>query len=158
MKRLRSTSLKCLTFAAFCCAAVAMLIPRVGTDIQTCNCLSGATDRASTELDQCQTSSSCCSSKPAAVCKNVCCCNPEATECNCLDCKCGESQDSAPVVPVVPPVQRNIELVATGLLSGFDAEIDWPSLCELNWSSFERDCNSVQTSQQTCVVLSRFTC
>lgn len=91
--------------------------------------------------------------------KSGCCCNPAADVCRCVDCKCNvEDEDSAPPSPALPS-NENTEVVSLSLICAF------PS------AGYPRDSSQRQfggldpvigfpalSSQERCVLLSRFTC
>ena len=105
----------------------------------------------------------CCSAKPTALVEpttaNGCCCNPEATECKCVDCKCSVGdEDSFPASPAIP-TNETTEIVSTVLICaapfvGYPRETDKR---RFSFPHFAVDFAAL-SSQQTCVLLSRFTC
>ena len=97
---------------------------------------------------------SCCSKKPIA---QACCCNPSASECQCGDCQC-TGQDAPAPLPAAPTSQ-SVELIFVGTLGFAVAQTpQWPTTQKVDWPSSYGTSVQSCTAQQTCVLLSRFTC
>ncbi len=95
-----------------------------------------------------KTSACCCSEKVAAQPKPVC---------TCVDCKCGEGKTPTPK-PLAPTSQSQSELVFVAFLDSFDQiELPW-SDADSNSHTNSATCGLSLTSQEMCVLLSRFTC
>ncbi len=137
----------------FLCAAICLIsqFTSVGME-KTCTCQKApAKEVAKVETK----AATCCSQKASQP--TTCCCKTQATECECFDCSCDETDQRR---PSVPPIQTQpVELVFVSLIevsSTFD--LPWPDSMDLelvkNSSSFFHGVSS----QQMCAVLSRFTC
>lgn len=99
---------------------------------------------------------SCCSQ--TAELTSPCCCNPNAAVCKCEDCQCGQKQSSDEPPPAIPINETN-EVVSPTLICAAP-QIGFPNPCELKKLSLPKPFSArvVLSSQQTCVLLSRFTC
>ena len=135
------------------CECNATETSNVQSAVTESSCCSGSAQTA----DQ-----SCCSAKPLASAKTTtkgCCCNPEATVCKCVDCKCSlGDQDSIPASPAIPtnqtPEAASPAFVCAAPLIGYPRESSQRrSGCRRSAAEFK-----ALSSQQTCVLLSRFTC
>lgn len=103
---------------------------------------------------------SCCSIEQATpTASKGCCCNPEATVCKCVDCKCNvKDEQPIPQSPAIP-TNETIEIVSPVLICTV------PLVCHPRdagilrvappWSALEF---AALSSQERCVLLSRFTC
>lgn len=101
--------------------------------------------------------STCCSLKPVET-ETLCPCQPEATTCSCNDCRCVQEDQNEIPLPAIP-ANENSEVVAPQLICSapvlrFPRETDFQPK-RLPKSSSEHAANS---AQETCVLLSRFTC
>lgn len=105
----------------------------------------------------------CCAAKPVVSIVQTptkgCCCNPEATFCKCGDCKCSlEDKDSIPASPAIP-TNETTEVVSPVLVCAAPF-VAYPRETGKRQFSYPR--SEVEfaalSSQQTCVLLSRFTC
>lgn len=102
----------------------------------------------------------CCSqteSKATSVATS-CCCNPVALACGCGECGCSEDDDSHAPPPAIPGTETT-EVVSPTWISAA------PSICFPRASEVKRAdspktvaVHATLSSQQTCVLLSRFTC
>ena len=100
----------------------------------------------------------CCSNPKTSAC----CCSAKVSSqqkptCTCVDCKCGEGE-TPPPQPLAPTSQSQSELVFVTFLDSFDQ-------IELPWSDADSNSHTNSaarglslTSQEMCVLLSRFTC
>ena len=99
--------------------------------------------------------SSCCSQQSEV--ETDCCCDPQSKRCACEDCSCSESDDTPPL-PAIPASQSS-DLVYVSLPSlntGF--ELPWPPTVTNKGFEHSAFFSNPLTAQQTCAVLSRFTC
>ena len=101
---------------------------------------------------------SCCSTKQAAP-TNGCCCNPEAMTCKCVDCNCNaKDEQQVPLSPAVPPSESNETvspvLICAAPVVGYPREVG-KRLVAHPRSALEF---AALSSQERCVLLSRFTC
>lgn len=126
------------------CAAMASVDTNADSGVSSC-CLTSVEEEAS-----------CCSSKKAET--NPCCCNPEASTCECGDCGCSESNESHPPAPAIPTNETN-EVVTPTLICAAPF-VGFPKASELKRAATPKTVadHATLTSQQTCVLLSRFTC
>ncbi len=98
--------------------------------------------------------SSCCVSKPATIA--ACHCNPSTESCQCETCECADSSDTPSSPPAAPPTESHE--TQTFVTFSF---ISW---VHTQTTMFPADSGSTSlrmvtlSSQQTCVLLSRFTC
>ncbi len=99
---------------------------------------------------------SCCSQ--TAELTAPCCCNPNAAVCKCEDCQCGQKQSPDEPLPAIPVNETN-EVVSPTLICAAPPNA-FPHPCELQKLSLPKhfSARAVLSSQQTCVLLSRFTC
>ena len=104
-----------------------------------------------------QESSSCCSSKPATQ-SGGCCCNPEALVCECVNCHCGEANETTAPTSAIPS-NETTEVVSPTLICATPL-VCCPKQSEITRASFRRTVaeHAALSSQETCVLLSRFTC
>lgn len=87
-----------------------------------------------------------------------CACEPEAADCECGGCGCSEANDSKSSMPAIP-TNETTELVSLNLICaapfvGFPRESD-NKRAGCQKAVVE---HAALTSQQTCILLSRFTC
>lgn len=103
-----------------------------------------------------QETAGCCSSKP--VTKNKCCCNPQVLACECGDCGCGEGNDSKSSLPAIPTTETT-EVITPTLICAAPF-VGFPRESEVKRVGYSIDVaeHAALSSQQTCVLLSRFTC
>ena len=135
------------------CECNATETSNVQSAVTESSCCSGSAQTA----DQ-----SCCSAKPLASAKTTtkgCCCNPEATVCKCVDCKCSlGDQDSIPASPAIP-TNETTEVVSPVLICAAPF-IGHPR--ETGKQRFSNPRSALEfaalSSQELCVLLSRFTC
>lgn len=112
-------------------------------------------------------STSCC--KFESVQKNSCCsdkqpmatscrCNPIAAGCVCGECSCSEKDDSKSPLPALP-TNETTEL-ASPILIGCGSFVGYPGDPEIVGAGLPKSSAKLMalSSQQTCVLLSRFTC
>lgn len=153
MSRLKNGLSKTIALGVSIHALIALLFVPF-TDSSSCCCSAPASNIAvassccEAEVEQ----NSCCSS----IEKKSCCCAPVSTECSCLGCECGDSEDHYPVRPYAPS-QQQIDLVFVGQL-GLDANLmaPWPE-AQTAWPT-EYAFHSSVSALEKCVLLSRFTC
>ena len=159
------------TLLVFATAALG-LQPLVFSSSSSCECNAvetGDVQSAATESSCCSepvqaaSEHSCCSAKPPASAKPTtkkgCCCNPAATECKCVDCKCSVGdEDSFPASPAIP-TNETTETVSTVLICAAPF-VGYPRETDKRRFSFPRFAVdfAALSSKQTCVLLSRFTC
>lgn len=137
------------------------LQPLVFDSQSQCNCsvnvaVDDSTATCCHESVEIEIERSCCSSKPLSA--NKCCCNPAATACQCGDCECGEDKTSSQPIPAIPASETN-EVVSPTLIC--DAPfVGYPQDSPIKPVGLQnKACElAALTSQQTCVLLSRFTC
>ncbi len=99
--------------------------------------------------------SSCCSQKKPS---SKCCCNPDALVCLCVDCKCGQKQQPTKPLPAIPTNETNE--VCPPTLICLTASVNYPRNCSSEQTGFPSVAvtHRARSSQQTCILLSRFTC
>lgn len=127
-----------------------------------CSCVAGHQDASRLEKTSCCSTMAiqepeCCRKKVVQEARG-CCCNPSAKECECGTCDCSESDESKLPFPALP-TNESTELVSTTLsyatpVDGYQCGSD-PSKLAYSQSVSEL---TTLSSQQTCVLLSRFTC
>lgn len=151
------------TLMAFVTAAIG-LHPLIFDSGNGCEC--GVESTANVSLDG--EATSCCSSSSAetkqpSCCSNQvakkCCCNPNATACGCGDsCQCSGSSKPVPIVPAVP-TNESSEVVSVTLICSAPL-VGFPKTCQTQQTCYPTSAatHAARTSQQTCVLLSRFTC
>ena len=160
-RTIRSATLT--TLLAFVIAAIG-LQPLFFNSDNGCDCAFGIA--ANVLIDD--EASSCCSSssdqtEQSSCCTNQAikkrCCNPDASVCGCGDgCQCSENSNSLPIDPGVPANETtevvSVTLVCSAPFSGF------PKSCQTQQTCYPTSAatHAALTSQQTCVLLSRFTC
>lgn len=127
----------------------------------TCDAMASVDANADSGVSSCcggsvEEEASCCSSKKAKT--NPCCCNPEALTCQCVDCRCGESDEPHPPAPAIP-TNETTEIVSPTLVCS-TPHVGFPKPSEIESVAFSRNVadQATLTAQQTCVLLSRFTC
>ena len=157
---IRRTMLATLMVLATAAIGLQPLVFSSGSDC-TCEANVSVGANASGDESSCCNSlveeqSSCCSSKPAMPMK--CCCNPEATVCGCNNCGCSEDNDSNLPLPAIP-TNETTEVVTPTLICAAPL-VGYPREIEVKRVKYQ---NAVPefaalSSQQTCVLLSRFTC
>jgi len=106
-------------------------------------------------LAEVQHQNNCCSSKPTK--SKPCCCNAETLACECGDCGCSEDEDSNSSLPAIPPSETKV--VSPTLISSAPW-LGFPRENEIKRAGFPQAVAefAALSSQQTCVLLSRFTC
>ena len=109
------------------------------------------------ELAEQQTQVSCCSLKLASA--NKCCCNPDATVCECgSGCGCSEGDDTHSTLPAIPTKEATEVVCPVFMYSA--PMVGLPRETENNRADFPKSAaeHAARSSQETCVLLSRFTC
>lgn len=150
-----------------------LVLSMIGIGMQTfetvvdtgCRCAtnsleSNADDRASDAAESCCSKTSiesdCCSTtvRPASPC----CCNPNATVCECGDCSCSEEKSPHQPIPAIP-TNETIQVVTPTLICA-SARFGFSRPCTLKRLSWPQtfSVHAALSSKQTCVLLSRFTC
>ncbi len=146
--------------------AVIGLQPLVFTSGSSCTCDANVSVNADASVDESsccnsvaeeQAQTGCCSSKPAVLSK--CCCNPEAVVCGCGDhCGCSEDSDSNSSLPAIPTNETTevvtLSSVCAAPFVGYPRESE---VKQVDYSNSAAE-HAARSSQQTCVLLSRFTC
>lgn len=152
------------TLMMFATAAIG-LQPLVFSSGSGCTCettgsvtadISGSESSCCSSLKIEQGQTDCCASKPATP--KECCCNPIASVCECGDCGCSVDNDKNSPLPAIP-TNETTEVVTPVLI------------CAAPIVGYPRDRNVLRvvyqdtaaefaalSSQETCVLLSRFTC
>lgn len=100
---------------------------------------------------------SCCSVKEVAAAKK-CCCQPQANQCACGECTCGDLDSSLPSpAPMIPP-QHQVDVVLVWM--ALDDALCFLSLpCGSPQPRLFQQGHAISsTAQQRCVILSRFNC
>ena len=127
----------------------------------TCGATVSADADASGDESSCCSSlakkqSSCCSSKPAVAKK--CCCNPDAAVCQCGDCGCSDDNKSNSYLPAIP-TNETTEVVTPTLICSAPS-VGYPRESTIKRVDYQNTFAeyAALSSQQTCVLLSRFTC
>ena len=150
------------TLMVFATAAIG-LQPLVFSSGTKCNCdaMASVDATANSGVSSCcgstvEEEAGCCSSKKAKT--KPCCCNPEALTCQCIDCRCGEGDEPHPTAPAIP-TNETTEIVSPTLVCS-TPHVGFPKPSEIESVAFSRNVadQATLTSQQTCVLLSRFTC
>ena len=159
------------TLMVFATAAIG-LQPLVFSSSSSCECNAvetGDVQSAATESSCCSepvqaaSEHSCCSAKPPASAKPTtkkgCCCNPAATVCKCVDCRCSiGDEDSIPASPAIP-TNETTEIVSPLLICAAPF-VGHPR--ETGKQRFSNPRSALEfaalSSQELCVLLSRFTC
>ena len=97
--------------------------------------------------------SGCCSKEPELA--TACCCNPNASVCDCDDCNCSEEKSPGQPLPAIPTSE-----IVTPTLVLAAPELGFPNPCEPKTLNVPKPFSAaaVLSSKQTCVLLSRFTC
>ena len=110
-------------------------------------------DCCSTQLEP---ASRCCSTKlePASSC----CCNPNAQVCECDDCSCGDQDSPGQSLPAIPPNETHEVVSPTSICAA--SRLGLLRCCDFKRLSWPQGFSNhaAQSSKQTCVLLSRFTC
>lgn len=145
-------------------ALVAMLCAEVtSTRVNDCGCQAKSNHRCCESLNSnCvlgpSTQSNCCLKAQNRAC--YCSLKVGSLQkqgCTCVDCKCGEGKTPTPKCPV-PSSQNQSELVFVAFLnSHVQNELPWPRV-DSNSKSNSAIYGLSLTSQEMCVLLSRFTC
>ncbi len=155
-----------VTLMVFATAAIG-LQPFVSGSTYECGCQANAVvdvEAADVPAASCcsvpvkvQESRSCYSSKPATQ-SGGCCCNPEALACECVDCRCGEAKEPTAPTPAIPS-NETTEVVSPTLICATPL-VCYPKQSEINRASYPGTVAeyAALSSQETCVLLSRFTC
>ena len=152
------------TLLVFATAAIGLqslgFMPGTGCECYAVD--SGDTTSSVTESSCCSrpvqdSEPSCCSTKQAASTNG--CCNPEAMTCKCVDCNCNaKDEQQVPLSPAVPPSESNETfspiLICAAPVVGYPREVG-KRLVAHPRSAFEF---AALSSQERCVLLSRFTC
>lgn len=150
------------TLLVFATAAIG-LQPLVFSSGSACSCdaMASVDANADSGVSSCcggsvEKETSCCASKKAEP--KPCCCNPEASTCQCEDCECSESNESHPPTPAIPTNETN-EVVTSTLICAAPF-VGFPKASEQKRAAISKTVadHATLTSQQTCVLLSRFTC
>lgn len=99
---------------------------------------------------------SCCSAIQSTT--DGCCCNPEAAVCQCGDCQCGEVEAPSFPSPAIPANQTT-EAVTPVLICAAPF-VCFPKQAEFAQAGLPKSVAdyAALSSQETCVLLSRFTC
>ena len=128
-----------------CNATASVTAAQPGDELSCCN-----------SLKHKQAQTDCCSFKPAPA--TGCCCNPTASVCQCDGCGCSEDDNKNPPSPAIP-AKKTTEVVTPVLmfaapLVGYrgDREVQ-----RVDYQNTAAEFAAL-TSQETCVLLSRFTC
>lgn len=129
------------------------LTPSSGND---CVCVSPSPSEAIVFSDIASSvqTAGCCSKQKA----KECCCNPSAIACQCSDCHCDVDDDSRNSWPALP-ISETTESVPLSMVSS--APIDFSRNQGVASRFSYRNAASrlpALSSQQTCILLSRFTC
>ena len=148
-QRILLVALLVLTMFGFCAQSL------TSASKSKCNCEAGSSAANDVLVD----TVSCCSTQSSER-SSKCCCNPDAQVCECGDCDCGEAEVPnwpGPAVPAIPANERN-EVTSPTLICAAP-NVDFSRDGELK----EVGCDlsvvcSARTAQQTCILLSRFTC
>ena len=151
-----------VTLMVFATAAIG-LQPLVFSSGSACSCdaMASVDANADSGVSSCCGGSveevSCCSSSKKAEPK-PCCCNPEASTCECGDCGCSESNESYPPTPAIP-TNETTEIVSPTLVCS-TPHVGFPKPSEIESVAFSKNVagQGPLTAQQTCALLSRFTC
>lgn len=155
------------TLLVFATAAIG-LQPLAFNSDSGCECSaveSGKVVASVTETSCCATpvaalEQGCCSTtQPSPSATKGCCCNPEATLCKCVDCKCNvKDEQPIPQSPAIP-TNETIEIVSPVLICSV------PLVCHPRDAGARRLAHqrsalefAALSSQERCVLLSRFTC
>ena len=150
------------TLMVFATAAIG-LQPLVFNSGSGCTCDAKASADASANETTCCSNlaeeleqTGCCSSKPATATK--CCCNPEAAVCECGDCGCSQDNDHSSPLPAIP-TNETTEVVTPTLFCAAPF-VGYPREIEVKQVDYQKAVAefAALSSQQTCVLLSRFTC
>lgn len=169
--KMKSTTRRSLlaTLLVFATAAIG-LQPLVSSLGAGCTCdakltsdTSGSDTSVSSSKSSCcsisgeQVQTGCCSAKPVTTKK--CCCNPQASVCECGDgCGCSEGNAPNSLLPVVPSNEKT-EVVTSSLIYAAPF-LGYPRESDIKRVAFPNSVaeHAALSSQQTCVRLSRFTC
>ena len=149
------------TLMVFATAAIG-LQPLVFSSGSACSCdaMASVDANADSGVSSCCGGSveevSCCSSMKAEP--KPCCCNPEASTCQCGDCGCSESKESHPPTPAIPTNETNEVVISTLICAA--PFVGFPKASEQKRAAISKTVadHATLTSQETCVLLSRFTC
>ncbi len=150
------------TLMVFATAAIG-LQPLVFSSGSACSCdaMASVDANVNSGVSSCcgnsvEKETSCCDSKNAEP--KPCWCNPEASTCECGDCGCSESNESHPPTPAIPTNETN-EVVTSTLICAAPF-VGFPTAGEQKSAAIPKTVadHATLTSQQTCVLLSRFTC
>ena len=108
------------------------------------------------ESSEVQMQGSCCSPKHENT--NPCRCNPVALSCECSDCGCSDDNESHAPIPAIPSNETSEVVTPTSICSA--PFFGFPRASEIKQSAFPKSVldHATLSSQQTCVLLSRFTC
>lgn len=130
------------------CACDAVITSNSNVSAASSSCCSSSADV--------QEANACCSSK--ALTAKGCCCNPQASSCECSDCGCVDDDDSNSSLPAIP-TSETVEVV-TLTLTGIAPWVDYPRGNEIKRLVRSNSVaeHAALSSQQTCILLSRFTC
>lgn len=148
------------TLMMFASMAISLQPPLVGSGTGcTCDAKTTVEARVITASccgDQFKQQQSCCSEKQ--VNPKLCCCNPIASVCECGSCGCSENDESNSPLPAIPG-NETVELIVPTLICA-GPFVGYPRECDVKRVGFPRTAakHAVRSSQQTCVLLSRFTC
>jgi hypothetical protein len=117
----------------------------LGNDSSCCNSL---------KKEQAQTD--CCASKPASA--KECCCNRIASVCECDDCGCSVDNDKNSPLPAIP-TNETTEVVTPVLICAAPI-VGYPRDREVSRVDYQDTAAefAALSSQETCILLSRFTC
>lgn len=151
-------------------AATLMMFAMMAVSVQTllfssglgCDCPTTesqvATNTASTccSIENKEVPDTCCSSKTATAKK--CCCNPSASVCECGDCGCSEGNDNQSPLPAIPTNEKTE--VVTPVLICTAPIVGYPFDREVQRVDYQNTAVefAALSAQETCVLLSRFTC
>lgn len=110
------------------------------------------------ELPKVQKHGCCSTTESNATAATSCCCNPAALACGCGECKCSEDEGSHAPPPAIPG-NETTEVVSPTWFSAAPS-ICFPRESEIKQAHSQKTVADYATlsSQQTCVLLSRFTC
>lgn len=103
-----------------------------------------------------QVQADCCTSKPVLAPK--CCCAPVVSVCECGDCRCSIDDGNRPLLPAIP-TDETTEVV-TPVFTGAIPYVGYPRARQIHRIEVGKAAAdfTARSSQETCALLSRFTC
>lgn len=107
-------------------------------------------------VDSVNSSSSCCSSTQFK--KSTCKCDSNAASCECGDCQCADSNGGSTAPPAIALPTSNESQTQTFVSCSFIESIHTQATNQLTNSRSSYLVQDSLTAQETCVLLSRFTC